>query len=75
MNMIKWLTFVTLVLLGLMLYYPQPKHNISTSPGWMWVSAQCTMDARGVTFCRDSKSGRSWTINPSPVGTSIRGDV
>jgi len=32
----------------------------------------CTTDARGVQYCRDTNTGRSWTINPSPVGTTIR---
>ena len=68
----KWLSFVLIVLLGLMLFYPKPDININKDPGAMFVSIQCTTDARGVTFCRDSATGRTWTINPSPVGTSIR---
>ena len=32
----------------------------------------CTQDARGVQYCRDTVTGQSWTINPSPVGSSIR---
>lgn len=35
-------------------------------------SISCTTDARGVQYCRDRKTGRTWTINPSPVGIYIR---
>jgi hypothetical protein len=53
---------------------------------WLWIiiislmlysvhseaSIICTVDSRGVQFCRDTNTGQSWTINPSPVGTTIR---
>ena len=40
--------------------------------GMVKVNVTCTTDARGVRFCRDRKTGRTWTISPSPVGTYIQ---
>lgn len=70
---LQWLFLVIWVLLGIYLYSEKDTITTSTDPGAMFVSATCITDGRGVTRCVDSKTGRTWTINPSPVGTTIRG--
>lgn len=72
--MYKIIRFITgaivLISLGYILT-PVNHHNFGKDPGMRYAAVTCKEDSRGVTHCRDSSSGRSWTIHPSPVGTRI----